>query len=156
MQEEGLVVQTMGGLAQVQTIQQEACKSCGARGACHTLGGDKKRIVAALNQAQAQAGDRVLLSMSRKGVLSASFLVYILPVVALLGGAALGKRLGPGWGWEGQTGAVVLGLASLLVVWWILRKISARLAKRRELTVKVVRILEKGVGDAVEPDTACL
>ncbi|RJX33877.1 MAG: hypothetical protein C4525_08395 [Desulfarculus sp.] len=156
MQEEGRVVQTLGGLAQVETIQQEACKSCGARGACHTLGGDKKRIISALNQAQAQPGDRVLLSMPRKGVLGASFLVYMLPVIALLAGAALGKRLGPAWGWEGQTGAVVLGLVSLLVVWFVLRRISARLARRRELTVKVVRILEKGVGDAVEPDTSCL
>ena len=100
MQEEGVVLETMGGLAQVETAQQEACKSCGARGACQTLGGDKRRVIAAVNQVGAQAGDRVMLAMARKGVLGASFLVYMVPVFALLAGALVGKELGPSWGLE--------------------------------------------------------
>lgn len=156
MQEEGVVVQTRAGLAQVETTQQEACKSCGAQQACHALSGSKKRVVSAVNQVQAKTGDRVLLSMPRKGVLGATFLVYMVPVMALIAGAALGKRLAPSWGWEGQTGAVILGLAALVLAWLVLRRISQRLARRKELTVKVVRILKEGEGDAVEQDTACL
>jgi sigma-E factor negative regulatory protein RseC len=153
MQEEGLVLQTMGGLAQVETTQQEACAGCGAKSACHAMGGDKKRVVSAINRAQAETGDRVLLTMPRKGVLGASFLLYMVPVIALLAGAVLGKHLGPSWGWQDPTGSVVLGLAALLVSWFVLRKISQRLAGRKELTVTVVRILKKGEGDALEPDT---
>ncbi len=156
MQEEGLVVQTMGGLAQVETTQQEACKSCGARGACYALGGDKRRVIAAVNQVGAQEGDRVLLAMSRKGVLGASFLVYMVPVFALLAGAGLGKKLGPAWGLDGQTGAVILGAVGLLGAWFLLRRVSKRLAGRKELTIKVVRILKQGEGDALESNTACL
>jgi sigma-E factor negative regulatory protein RseC len=156
MREEGVVVETAGGVAQVETTQQEACKSCGARGACQTLGGDKRRVVTAINQVQAAPGDKVLLTMPRKGVLGASFLVYMLPVFALLAGAALGKKLGPAWGWGAQTGAVVLGAASLLATWFLLRKISKRLAGRKELTVKVVRILQQGERDALESHSACL
>ena len=156
MQEEGVVLETMGGMAQVETAQQEACKSCGARGACQTLGGDKRRVIAAINQAKASAGDRVLLAMPRKGVLGASFLVYMIPVFALLVGAMVGKKLGPAWGWEGQTGAVLLGALGLLGAWFFLRRLSKRLAGRKELTVMVVRILQQGEGDALESNSACL
>jgi len=156
MQEEGVVLQTMGGLAQVETTQQEACKSCGARGACQALGGDKKRVIAAVNQVGAQKGDRVVMAMPAKGVLGASFLVYMVPVFALLVGAAVGKKLGPSLGLSGQTGAIILGVLSLLGAWYILRQVSERLAGRKELTVKVVRILQQGEGDALEPDTSCL
>lgn len=156
MQEEGLVVKTMGGMAQVETIQREACKSCGAQGMCHAMGGDKRRVIAAINQVGAVEGDKVVLAMPRKGVLGASFLVYMVPVAALLVGASLGKKWGPAWGLEPQTAAVVLGGAGLVAAWLVLRKVSRRLEGRKELTVTVVRILRKGDGDALESHSACL
>ena len=103
MQEEGLVVKTMGGLAQVETTQQEACKSCGAQGMCHAMGGDKRRVITAVNQVGAREGDKVIMAMPRKGVLGASFLVYMVPVAALLVGAALGRKWGEAWGLEPQS-----------------------------------------------------
>jgi len=154
MQEEGLVVKIMGGMAQVETTQQEACKSCGAQGMCHAMGGDKIRVVTALNQVGASVGDKVIMAMPRKGVLGASFLVYMVPVAALLVGASLGRRWGQAWGLEPQTSAVVLGGAALVGAWLVLRKVSRRLAGRKELTVTVVRILRKGEGDALESHSA--
>lgn len=156
MQEEGLVVKTMGGLALVETTQQEACKSCGAQGMCHAMGGDKRRVITAINRVGAKEGDKVIMAMPRKGVLGASFLVYMVPVAALLLGASLGRKWGQAWGLEPQTSAVVLGGAALVAAWLILRKVSKRLAGRKELTVTVVRILRKEQGDALESNTACL
>jgi len=156
MQEEGLVVKAVGGYAQVETTQQEACKSCGAQGMCHAMGGDKRRVITAINQVGAKEGDKVVMAMPRKGVLGASFLVYMVPVAALLLGAALGRKWGQAWGLEPQTSAVVLGGAALVAAWLVLRKVSKRLAGRKELTVTVVRILRKEQGDALESNTACL
>lgn len=156
MQEEGLVVKIMGGMAQVETTQQEACKSCGAQGMCHAMGGDKRRVVTAINQAGASVGDTVIMAMPRKGVLGASFLVYMVPVAALLVGASLGRKWGQAWGLEPQTSAVVLGGAALVGAWLVLRKVSRRLAGRKELKVTVVRILRKGEGDALESHSASL
>ncbi|MBU1274559.1 MAG: SoxR reducing system RseC family protein [Proteobacteria bacterium] len=149
-----MVVKIMGGMAQVETTQQEACKSCGAQGMCHAMGGDKIRVVTALNQVGASVGDKVIMAMPRKGVLGASFLVYMVPVAALLVGASLGRRWGQAWGLEPQTSAVVLGGAALVGAWLVLRKVSRRLAGRKELTVTVVRILRKGEGDALESHSA--
>ncbi len=156
MQEEGVVVQTMGGMAQVETTQQEACKSCGAQGMCHAMGGDKRRVITAINQVGAREGDKVVLTMPRKGVLGASFLVYMVPVAALLVGASVGKKWGQTLGLEPQTAAVVLGGVALVAAWLVLRKVSRHLAGRKELTVTVVRILRKGEGDALESHSTCL
>ena len=145
-----------GGLAQVESVQSEACATCGARGACHAMGGEKTRVVTAVNQAKAQVGDRVILSMPRKAVLSASFLAYMVPVLGLILGAVLGNRLAPNWGWDDQTGAVVLGLAGLAASWLVVSVIAKKLAKKSNFTVRIVRVLEKGAIDAVDQCTASL
>lgn len=150
MQEEGLVRSLQGGLAMVESVQSEACASCGAKGACHALGGEKIRIVTALNEAGAQVGDRVMLSMPRKAVLGASFLAYMVPVLGLILGAALGDGLAPNWGWDAQTGAVVLGLGGLAVSWLLVSLIAKRLARKSNFTVRIVRVLEKGATDALD------
>lgn len=156
MQEEGVVRSLHGGLAQVESVQTEACATCGARGACYAMGGEKTRVVTALNQAEAQVGDKVLLSMPRKAVLGASFLAYMVPVLGLIMGAVLGNSLAPNWGWEGQTGAVVFSLIGLAVSWLIVTVIAKKLAKRSNFTVRIVRVLEKGAIDAVDQCTASL
>lgn len=156
MQEEGVVRSLHGGLAQVESVQTEACAGCGAKGACHAMGGEKARIVTALNEAKAQVGDRVILSMPRKAVLGASFLAYMVPVLGLILGAALGNSLAPGWGWEAQTGAVVLGLGGLAGSWLLVSVIAKKLAKKSNFTVRIVRVLEKGAVDAVDQCTASL
>jgi sigma-E factor negative regulatory protein RseC len=150
MKEEGVVRSVTGGLAVVETVRQEACSGCGAQGACHALGGGKERVVTARNQVGAQVGDRVLLGIPSKGVLSAGFLVYLLPVAALMGGAAMGKALAPSWGIDPQGAAVGLGIAALSVCWLALRWISRRLAGKKMLTVRVIRILGKGETDALD------
>lgn len=143
MTEEGLVRQVAGTMAQVETTQTEACNCCEAKGACSTMGGLKQRVVMAQNDAQAGVGDRVLLALPRRGVMGAGFLVYIVPLIALLAGAYLGKLHGVQWGLGSTNASVILGMGALVLSWAALRPISKNLAKRPELTVRIVRILEK-------------
>ncbi len=156
MTEQAVVRSVHGGVARVEAVESDACLSCGARGACHTLSGDRKREITALNQAGAQEGDRVLLAIPRKAALGAGFLVYIVPIMALIAGAVVGKRLAPDWGWQVQNAAVVLGLGSLVACWMALRWVSKRLGKRRDFSVTIVRVLQKGEVDALDQYTAGL
>lgn len=156
MREEGVVAALTGELAVVRTMQQDACRHCGARGACTTLGGGKERRVAALNQAGARVGDRVALGISRSSALSAGFMAYMVPVLALLIGAALGKTWGPGWGFDPQNAAVVTGVAALAAAWIAVRWLSDRLARRGRFMVKVVAVVQRGETDALDQDINCL
>ena len=114
------------------------------------LGGDSKREVKALNLAGAGVGDRVLVTMPRRAALGAGFLVYMVPVLALIVGAALGNHWGPAWGWGSQNAAVALGLGALILSWLGLRLISTRVARGGGFTVRIVRVIQKGESDAVD------
>lgn len=153
MTEQGFVREIHGGLAMVETVQTEACSHCSAKGACQMMGGEKMRLVPAINEAGAQEGDRVLVAAKRKTVLGAGFLVYMGPVITLILGAALGKAYGPDYGYDAQTAAVVLGLSSLALCWFLVSRLSKRLAGSEHLAVKVVRVIakaENGGPDAVD------
>ncbi len=156
MHEEGVVRQVAGEMAVVESVQNDACAECGARGACHTMGGGKKRLVAAVNQAGAQVDDRVELAISRKAVLGAGALVYMLPVLAVIAGAITGQKMGPDWGWDPTTASVVLALACLGVTWLIISRISRSLAGHKRFSVRIVRVLRKERADAVDECTAGL
>lgn len=156
MREEGLVIALQDDQAIVQTVQQDACAGCSVEGACHALGGSKNRQVPALNVAGAQVGDRVALGIGRGSVFQAGFLAYLVPVFALLAGAALGKALGPHWGFNDQTSALVVGVAALVAAWLGVRWLSNRLGQRGQFVVKVVAVLQRGEIDAVEQSSDCL
>ncbi len=141
----------------VETVQTEACSHCAAKGACQMMGGEKIRLVPAINEAGADEGDRVLVAAKRKGVLGAGFMVYMVPVIALILGAALGKAYGPRYGYDSQVSAVVLGLSLLALCWFGVSRLSKRLAGSEHLAVKVVRVIAKadedGGPDAVDQCT---
>lgn len=156
MTEQGFVREIRGGLAMVETVQTEACSHCAGRGACQMMGGEKMRLVPAINEAGAGEGDRVLVAARRKSVLGAGFLVYMGPVIALILGAALGKAYGPQYGYDAQVAAVVLGLSLLALCWFGVSRLSKRLAGSDKLAVKVVRVIakaENGGADAVDQCT---
>jgi sigma-E factor negative regulatory protein RseC len=150
MHEEGLVRSLHGRLAQVEMVQTDACQHCSAQGVCHAMGGEKVRSIAAENQAGAQVGDRVLLAAPRRGVLGAGFLVYMVPVLALIAGAAVGQKLGPDWGLSVQNGAVLTGLGSLAAAWLVLRQVSRKLGQKSSFKVRIVRVVRKGDSNAVD------
>ncbi|MBD1399105.1 SoxR reducing system RseC family protein [Pelovirga terrestris] len=82
-----------GRIALVQCHKQTACASCQAVSVCCS-GQGKLREVEARNDAHARESDRVRLATSSRNFLRSSFILYILPVLGLLGGAGFGHQLG--------------------------------------------------------------
>lgn len=156
MHEEAVVRRVAGNMAVVESVQHDACAHCGAKGACDAMGGGKARQVAALNQAGAKVDDRVEIAISRRAVMGAGALVYMVPVVAVIVGAVVGQKMGPSWGWDPTNAAVLLALGSLAVTWLIISRISRVLAGRRGFSVRIVRVLRKEQADAVDECAAGL
>lgn len=66
--------------------------SCESKGACTALGGQvKDHILVIPNAMEAKPGQWVTLNMPGSSVLGASAILYGLPAVTLVGGAALGR-----------------------------------------------------------------
>jgi sigma-E factor negative regulatory protein RseC len=94
LQEVGVVLKVEGELAIVKTKRSSLCDGCHSGGFCKALGGGSDMEVAARNEVGAKVGDEVRITVASKTFLKASFLVYIVPVTALIIGALLGATLG--------------------------------------------------------------
>jgi sigma-E factor negative regulatory protein RseC len=111
------------GRAAVRVSRAEACMSCESKGACTALGGQvKDHILVIPNAMEAQPGQWVTLNLPESSVLGASAILYGLPAVTLIGGAALGRAaadaLGLGVDPATALGAglgMVLGLVGIYV-----------------------------------------
>ena len=79
--------------------------------------------VAARNEAGAKVGDEVRVTVTSKTFLKASFLVYMVPVTALILGAVLGSTLGSALsaGVSSELFAVVFGLVLFFLSFVLMR-----------------------------------
>lgn len=88
----GVVKAVDEAIAVVITRLDPGCESCQAKDACSSLGGTGANVeVRARNTAGAQVGDVVTIGLRSASLLKVSFLVYMVPVLALVGGILLGS-----------------------------------------------------------------
>ncbi len=128
MEQYGLVTETRGETALVNLQRHLVCESCGR---CGLLSGSNKReiIVEALNPIQAGEGQRVLLESDDRQVLFISFILYLVPALALVAGIVLWLTVvTPFLGLQGsqELPAVGAGLLLMLIVF-----LCARIWDRR-------------------------
>jgi sigma-E factor negative regulatory protein RseC len=95
IEEVGTVVALRPGqLAVVRCARSSLCEHCPSSAACHIGDDDRVRTVEALNPLDAAVGDRVRVAVSTRSFLQSGFIVYIVPLIAMVIGAALGQLTG--------------------------------------------------------------
>lgn len=150
MEEIGVVTELgRDGLAFVRTSGGEACGSCGCKGACQALGGGADRRIAALNRAGAIVGDEVLITIGSGSFLKASFIVYVLPILALVVGSVMGQKYSTQiWaGAKPETASIVLGLFSLGACFIAIRLFKSRFSQNRGY----YPVIERVIGPSEKP-----
>jgi sigma-E factor negative regulatory protein RseC len=90
----GVVKAIQGRMALVITKMEPECEGCKAKEACFSFGGGGVNAeVRARNTVGAEVGDIVTISMRSSSLVKVSFLVYMLPILGLIGGIVLGYSL---------------------------------------------------------------
>ncbi len=92
IEEEGIVIQTFDDKAKVRTIRSSACEGCASASFCHPEKGTEM-IMEVVNNIHAKVGERVKIGLKPGVYLKASFLVYMVPIIAFIIGAIIGKEL---------------------------------------------------------------
>lgn len=87
--EVGEVVEVRGNTARVKIEGKKACAHCGV---CTRIS-DNEMTVEAYADEPVEKGDRVVLSMGNGMILKSAFIVYMVPLIALIAGYYLGKHL---------------------------------------------------------------
>jgi sigma-E factor negative regulatory protein RseC len=134
--EEGIVTKVDGALAEVRTMKSAACEACSAKGFCHD--GGREMTVSVLNTVQARPGDRVRLEIATGAFVKVMFLLYIVPVLALLVGALAGLAL------SGDGAAAPGALAGFVLAVSFIRARGRRMGGMAAYQPRIARILERG------------
>lgn len=90
--EQGLVIEVSDDIAKIKAGRHNDCKNCGA------CPGDNSIVITANNKVGAKPGQRVLFEMKEGNALTATFIVFVLPLIAAFAGAGLGMVIGKYFG----------------------------------------------------------
>jgi sigma-E factor negative regulatory protein RseC len=141
IKEEGVVESISQRKAVVRIQTGGRCQSCGSREACGVSGGRAMQIDLD-NELGARVGDRVEVSLPTRSLMKLAFLLYLLPVLALILGAYLGKWMGNEiFHIESDIVSIISGGAAMALVFLGLRRVDRRLHDTSDFRPRMTRIL---------------
>jgi len=141
LREKALVVENRGNESKVEILRSSACEHCGA---CSVATEKKSIFVWAKNPLKAGVGQVVEIEMQAATMLSATFIVYVIPLVAFVIGISIGYA---GKGFFGTknlelfallSGLITMGLSFLGIYFY-----SKNAEKTKKYSSNIINILEK-------------
>jgi len=156
-EEQAIVIRVKeGGMADVLTERSDACGHCSASACCSTSGGGSNKMVTrALNKAGARAGDTVIVSLGSGVVVKSAAVVYLLPIIGFIAGAAAGASMYHGLGISETISAVLFGFGGLAVGFLTTILLSRSAEVQSALTPEITRVKHHGPADqlsaAIDP-----
>jgi sigma-E factor negative regulatory protein RseC len=95
IEEAGVVVSVQGDMTEVEGQRRSSCGGCVVSGACGTgllarYLGRRRSLLRVHNAIGAMPGDRVVIGLPEGALLEASFVAYLVPLLAMIGGAISG------------------------------------------------------------------
>ncbi len=137
--ETGEVTKIRDERAEIRIKRSSACSSCASRGVCLTFG-TNERTVEVIDPVGAVPGDVVEIGIKPARVVWASTVAYIMPVAAMILGAAVGAGFAPeGWTDQGAALAAFLALGLSLGGIWLAGKIRGSRDDQYPVIQRVVR-----------------
>jgi len=85
MRETGFITEINGDKARVQLDFKGGCKGCSMNGVCKADGTGKRQLELSTGNISLQIGDNVEIETSPRSLLTAAFLIFILPLIFSFG-----------------------------------------------------------------------
>jgi sigma-E factor negative regulatory protein RseC len=136
-EEVGTVIKSREGTAKVLVKRNAACDRCLSGSCCTSLGGDLKGIDVS-NVIGAEKGQKVKIGISPKAVLKASFILYMVPILALIIGAVLGNYFGSQ---HREIWAISMGTGFFVGSYFVIKALSKHLENKAEYFPVITGIL---------------
>ena len=143
IEEIGTVVELRGKTTAVVMCKKSSlCENCATHSNCVIGDDDRTRLIEAQNNLAASIGDQVLIATTTKSFLQSSFLLYIVPLIALVIGAVAGKLVGENLdtGLDPNLLSAIFGVFFMIGSFVILRVGSSALTQDSYMP-KIVEIL---------------
>jgi sigma-E factor negative regulatory protein RseC len=137
----GRVVRLEGEIAYVRFEVPLGCAVCASKEMCGALSAGGK-LIGVRNTVHAEVGQRVELSLRPSAVVTASFLLFIVPVVAFLAGIIGGYALADQFGWQAKEWVgLVIGAAGFAAAFLVIRMLNARFERSGKYEPVITRVI---------------
>lgn len=138
----------------VEATPSAACEGCASRGSCHAVGKEKNRVQV-INLLDARIGDAVAITFETGSLLKALFLLYMVPIFALLGGACVGNWLiAPILEKDPSIVSAATGFLCFFGAIWLSKQKASQLEMHDAYRPKITRIIKRAPALAVSPAPA--
>lgn len=136
----GDIIKIDGDRAVVRLNADEGCGACPSRDRCRQTGHTEMEVDIPSGWTVA-VGDEVSLAFSDAPVATAALLAYLLPIVCLIAGAALGSRLDSAYGNASPVYAALLAVVCFAIPLACFRLFRKRVRRCGQQNAQLVQIL---------------
>lgn len=145
MNRTGIIIEEQGRFARVKLLRHTACGNCGA---CH-LGDEQKDVfLTAKNDIGGLTGDMVEVSMQTGGVLSAAFIMYMIPLALFFVGLGLGNLTFKTMGIANHEQlAAILGIFFMGLTFWGIKLNDKKFLSNEKYTANIDSIVKRKSDD---------
>lgn len=137
MKELGKIVRIEEGRGVVQLEARGGCKSCGMSAYCHATGTGTRELRLTLGEKDYSSGDIVEIETQARGLVTAAFLVFILPLFLSVAAYFIVYSLTGSTGYGMIGFFTCFGLSELLIAW-----IDRMFGRKRFFEPRIVRRIE--------------
>ncbi|MFO8057184.1 MAG: SoxR reducing system RseC family protein [bacterium] len=139
----GIIVETTGGQAVIETSRRGVCAECGHKSSCSlegALGKDVPEKVRANNPIGAKRGDVVEFDLPGHTELKLSLLIWAVPLAGLIIGAITGANLYESFSLSPDVAAFIFGIAGLIIFFAPVMAYDRYFGRDHRLTPDILRI----------------
>lgn len=134
----GTVVDIQNGLAIVKYSRSDACNTCKLKAFCFQKGGDVTTLTMK-NALNAKTGDTIQFEISPQVRILSSFLVFILPIIFMIGSYFLCKSaIG-----LSESVSILVSLVSIAVAFIVVKIIDGQIKKKAMIQPNMVAVVSK-------------
>lgn len=134
--EKGLVIEVIDNVAKIKVGRHNDCKNCGA------CPGSDSVIISANNKVGAKPGQRVAFQMKEVNILSAAFVVFILPLIAAVIGVLLGWVVGKYSGFNTHIFQIAGGIIAFLLSMIFVKLFDRSTTESEKSQPEIISILQ--------------
>ena len=145
IEEVGTVVELKSKMvAVVMCIKSSLCENCATNGNCALGDDDNTRLIEVQNPLAAEVGEQVRIATTTKSFLQSSFLLYIVPLIALVIGAIAGMLVGESiyTGLDPNLLSAIFGVFFMSGSFVILR-VGSNVLNKESYMPKIIEILKE-------------
>jgi len=132
----GTVVDIQNGFAVVEYSRSDACNTCKLKAFCFQKSGDVNTLTMK-NELNVKKGDKIQFEISAQMRILSSFLVFILPIIFMIGSYFLCKSaIG-----LSENISIIISLVSIVAAFIVVKIIDGQIKKKALIQPKMVAVI---------------